>query len=94
MAWANFEGVFEGACQLSYRTVLTVTEAPEHEEELLEMLERALMRGLNDHLPLAEIHLPFVLFPRMNSKFWHIPVEDSGDSKLVRFFFEVPPVET
>ena len=92
MALINFEQVFERAFHLANHTMLTVTQAPEHEEELLGMLERALTRGLRNRMPLTEIHLPFERFPFMDSKFWHIPVEDSGDAKVLRFFFEAPPL--
>jgi hypothetical protein len=70
--------------------MLTVTQAPEHEQELLGLLERALMRGLRNHAQLTKIQLPFERFPDMDSKFWHVPVEDSGDAGVLRFFFETP----
>jgi hypothetical protein len=88
MAVVNFEQVFDRASKLANHTMLTVTQAPEHEQELLGLLERALMRGLRNNAQLTEIHLPFERFPFMDSKFWHVPVEDSGDAGVLRFFFE------
>src|SRR5208282_2934989 len=48
MAAANFEQVFDRASKLANHTMLTVAQAPEHEQELLGLLERALMRGLRN----------------------------------------------
>jgi hypothetical protein len=93
MASANFEQIFDRALPIANNVMLTVTQAPEHERELLEMLERAMRRGMREHAQLTEIHLPFERFPFMDSKFWHIPVEDSGDAKVLRFFFESPDLE-
>ena len=37
---------------------------------------------------LTEIHLPMKSFPAMASQFWHVPVEDSGSSDVLRIVFE------
>jgi hypothetical protein len=88
MTLVNFDQLFDGAFHLANHTTLTVTQAPEHEEELLGMLEHALTRGLRNRAQLTEIHVPLERYPTIDSKFWHIPVEDSGESKVLRFFFE------
>lgn len=88
MAVRNIEQLFDRASILANRTMLTVAEAPEHEDELLGLLESALMRGFSNHVQLTEIHIPFERFPFMDLKFWHIPVEDSGDAGVLRFFFD------
>ncbi len=88
MALLHFDQLLDGAFHLANQTSLTVTQAPEHEEELLGMLEQALVRGLRNRTQLTEIHVPLERFPTMDSKFWHIPVEDSGEAKVLRFFFE------
>lgn len=90
MASASFEQVFDSAFPLVDRTMLTVTEIPERVEELLKLLERAMLRGFDNHAHLTEIHLPMERFPFMDSKFWHVPVEDCGDAQVLRFFFEIP----
>ncbi len=87
MALVNFDQLFEGTFHFANRTTLTVTQAPEQAEELLGMLEHALARGLRNRALLTEIHVPLERFPNMNSKFWHIPIEDSGEAKVLRFFF-------
>ncbi len=92
MASANFEQVFDKAFPLANNTMLTVTEVPEREDELLKLLERAMLRGFDNHARLTEIHLPMERFPYMDSKFWHVPVEDCGDAQVLRFFFEKPEV--
>ena len=90
MASANFEHVFEKAFPLLDRTVLTVTEVPDGVDDLIKLLERAMRSGFDNHANLTEIHLPFERFPSMDSKFWHVPVEDCGASQVLRFFFELP----
>jgi len=90
MASANFEQVFDKAFSLANNTILTVTEVPEREDELLKLLERALARGFDNHARLTEIHLPMERFPFMDSKFWHVPIEDCGKAQVLRFFFEAP----
>jgi hypothetical protein len=90
MATAKFEQVFDKAFPLAKNTTLTVTEVPEGEGELLKLLERALARGFANRARLTEIHLPMERFPFMDSKFWHVPVEDCGKAQVLRFFFETP----
>lgn len=90
MASANFEQVFDKAFPLANNTMVTVTEVPEREDELLKLLERAMLRGFRNQARLTEIHLPMERFPYMDSKFWHVPVEDCGKAQVLRFFFEKP----
>jgi hypothetical protein len=90
MASANFEQVFDKAFPLANNTMLTVTEVPRRVEELLKLLERAMLRGFDNKARLTEIHLPMELFPYMDSKFWHVPIEDCGSANVLRFFFEKP----
>ena len=70
--------MFDSAFGLPNQTTLTIAEAPEHQEELLDLLENAMASGLRQKSPLYEIHVPLERFPLMDLKFWHIPVEDSG----------------
>jgi hypothetical protein len=90
MALPESQLVFDKATALSNRTILTVTEVPEGEDELLKLLDRAMVGGFLNHAPLMEIHLPMERFPHIESKFWHVPVEDCGDLQVLRFFFEKP----
>jgi hypothetical protein len=89
----NFEQIFDRALPIANNVKLTVTQAPEHERDLLELLEGVMMRGMRERAQLMQIQVPFERFPHMASKFWHIPVEDSGDPKVLRFFFEAPYLE-
>lgn len=93
MALATIEHDFDRSFPLANNTVLTVTEVPEREEELLKLLERAMLRGFDTHAPLTQIQLPMERFPDMDSKFWHVPIEDCGKSEVLRFFFEYPDTE-
>lgn len=87
---ANFERVFDKTLPLSSTTTLTVTEVPERVEDLLTLLDSAMIGGFDNHTRLTEIHLPMARFPYMGSKFWHVPVEDCGDLHVLRLFFETP----
>ncbi|MCC3245272.1 hypothetical protein LG047_08045 [Methylocystis sp. WRRC1] len=93
MAATNFEQFFEKAFPLDSGATLTVTEVPDCEEELLRLLERAMLRGFDNHARLTEIHLPMERFPFMDSKFWHVPIEDCGKAQVLRFFFEAPDTQ-
>ncbi|KAB2852122.1 MAG: hypothetical protein F9K41_15275 [Sphingopyxis terrae] len=90
MKQANLERVFDKALPLPSKTILTVTEVPERAEDLLHLLASAMVRGFDNHTRLTEIHLPMARFPYIDSKFWHVPVEDCGDSHVLRLFFETP----
>ncbi len=87
MAPGELEHVFDEGLPLASRTILTVTQVPDDEEELLKLLERAMLGGFLHHAPLMEIHLPMERFPHIESKFWHVPVEDCGNAQVLRFFF-------
>jgi len=86
----NFERFLDKAFPLANDTILTVTEVPECEEQLLKLLEGAMRRGFDNHARLTQIQLPMERFPDMDSKFWHVPIEDCGDAPVLRFFFEAP----
>lgn len=90
MAPTNLEQFFDKSWLLDNNTMLTVTEVPDCEEQLLKLLERAMLRGFDNHTRLTEIHLPMERFPFMDSKFWHVPIEDCGNAQVLRFFFETP----
>jgi len=87
MASSQCEQMFDRAFPLANQTMLTVAAAPDRQEELLDILDRAVASGLRHKSRLCEIHLPFERFPLMDSKFWHIPIEDSGDPQILRLFF-------
>jgi hypothetical protein len=87
MASSQCEQLFDSAFPLTNQTVLTVAAAPERQEELIDLLDRAMARGLRHKARLYEIHVPFERFPLMDSKFWHVPIEDSGDPQILRLFF-------
>jgi hypothetical protein len=91
MATVSLEQYFDKVVPLPNNTLLTVTAAPEREDELLKILDGAMLRGFDAHAPLTEIHLPLSRFPFMASKFWHVPVEDCGEAQVLRLFFEGSP---
>ncbi len=93
MATADFEQLFDKTSLIAENMILTVTEVPERQEELIQLLERAMLRGFDNHARLTEIHLPMERFPFIDSKFWHVPVEDCGKAQVLRFFFEHPEAD-
>jgi hypothetical protein len=90
MAPVNYEQAFDKALPLTESMSLTVTPVPEREDELLQLLDRAMLKGIANHARLTEIHLPLARFPSLDSKFWHVPIEDCGEAQVLRFFFEKP----
>lgn len=85
---ADYELVYDKTLPLSNTTTLTVAEVPDRLEDLLHLLGEAMIGGFGNHARLTEIHLPMARFPQMDSKFWHIPVEDCGAHPVLRLFFE------
>lgn len=85
---ADYELICDKSRPLSNSTTLTVAEVPERLEDLLHLLGEAMIEGRGNHVRLTEIHLPMSRFPQMDSKFWHIPVEDCGEHPVLRLFFE------
>jgi hypothetical protein len=89
---ADFERVFDKTLPLSGTKTLTVTQVPDRLEDLLRLLGSAMIGGFGNQRRLTAIHLPMARFPDIDSKFWHVPVEDCGDSHVLRLFFETPDV--
>jgi hypothetical protein len=90
MPVSNADQFFDKVFPLSNNIIMKVSTAPESEEQLFRLIENAMLRGFDTRAPLKEIHLPRERFPSVDSKFWHIPVEDSGEAPVLRFFFEAP----
>lgn len=90
MPGSSDEQFFDKAFPLANNIIMKVSTAPESEAQLFELIETAMLRGFDTQAPLKEIHLPLERFPSVDSKFWHIPIEDSGAAPVLRFFFEAP----
>ena len=90
MPVSNADQFFDKVFPLSNNIIMKVATAPESEEQLFKLIENAMLRGFDTRVPLKEIHLPRERFPSVDSKFWHIPVEDCGAAPVLRFFFEAP----
>ncbi len=90
MTQSNAEHFFDRSYPHANRMIMKVAEAPADEAALLPLLENAMRRGFDTRAPLKEIHLPLERFPSIDSKFWHIPVEDCGGARILRFIFEMP----
>lgn len=88
MPGTSAEEFFDKAFPLANNIIMKVTSAPENEKELFSLIETAMLRGFDTQVPLREIHLPIERFPTIDSKFWHIPIEDSGAAPILRLFFE------
>jgi hypothetical protein len=68
----EFEQMLRAVLPATGKTSLTITDIPEQEDQLMQMLETALVNG-NRWMP---------------NHFWHVPVEDSGASDVLRLVFE------
>jgi len=90
MPGSSAEQFFDKAFPLANNIIMKVSSAPESETQLFRLIETAMLRGFDTQAPLKEIHLPLERFPSVDSKFWHIPIEDSGAAPVLRFFFEAP----
>lgn len=90
MPASNLEQFFDKAFPLANNIIMSVSTAPESEAQLFRLIENAMLRGFDTRAPLKEVHLPRERFPSVDSKFWHIPIEDSGPAPVLRFFFEAP----
>ena len=84
----EFEKMLKAVLPATGKTSLTLTDIPHQEDQLMKMLETALVTGNRECSRLTEIHLPMKSFPAMASQFWHVPVEDSGSSDVLRLVFE------
>lgn len=69
------------------RISVTVTEVPEHEIDLLRLLDKAIEIATAKRSPLTEIQLPMSRFPAVGSHFWHVPVTDSGENGVLRLVY-------
>ena len=90
MPGSSAEQFFDKAFPLANNRFMKVSIPPEDETQLFKLIENAMLRGFDTQAPLKEIHLPLERFPSIDSKFWHIPIEDSGATSVLRFFFEAP----
>jgi hypothetical protein len=88
MPGSSAEQFFDKAFPLANNRIMKVSNAPESEAQLFSVIENAMLRGFDTHAPLKEIHLPLERFPTIDSKFWHIPIEDCGAAPVLRLFFE------
>lgn len=84
----EFEKMLKAMLPAAGKTSLTLTDIPAHEDQLMQMLETALVTGNRACSRLTEIHLPMKNFPTLAGQFWHVPVEDSGSSDVLRLVFE------
>lgn len=90
MSPLEVERLLEAAIPAAGRTTLTLTETPSSVDELIRLLERAMVVGNRRGAPLAKIHAPFSEYPSLAASYWHVPIEDSSSEGVVRLSFEKP----
>jgi hypothetical protein len=76
------------------RISLTVTELPEGERHLRELLEGALGAGRRNGLPLSEVQLSLDRFPSLRDRFLAAPITDSGHPDVLRLIYDPTPVSS
>ena len=84
----DFERMLSAVLPASGRTSLTLTDVPQGDDSLTQLLEKAILLGNRTSSRLTEIYLPMREFPTMGSSFWHVPVQDSGAQDVLRLVFE------
>jgi hypothetical protein len=88
LSMPEFEQMLHAVLPSLGKTSLTLTELPRSEDDLVSLLERAVVSGRLSKTHLTEIHLPMQMYPDMEATFAHVPIVDSGDADVVRLFFE------
>lgn len=88
MSMVDFERMLNAVLPATGKTSLTLTDVPGSEDSLVQLLEKAIVSGNQRHSRLTEIYLPVQQYPAMGSQFWHVPVEDTGQSNVLRLVFE------
>jgi hypothetical protein len=88
MSLSEFDRLIEALIPRSGRASVTLTETPESLDQLMRLLERAVVIGNRRGAPLAEIHAPLAEFPYCAPSFFHVPIEDSSAEGVVRLVFE------
>lgn len=88
MSMMDFERMLNAVLPATGKTSLTLTDVPGSEDSLVQLLERAIISGNRSSTRLTEIYLPMQQYPAMGSQFWHVPVEDTGQSNVLRLVFE------
>ncbi|MDO9441045.1 MAG: hypothetical protein Q7T73_09160 [Beijerinckiaceae bacterium] len=71
----------------SDRISVTVTDVPDLEVDLRELLDKALEMATRKRTVLSEIQLPMSRFPAVGAQYWHVPVTDSGNHGVVRLIY-------
>lgn len=69
------------------RISVTVTDVPDDEADLMDLLEKAIEVGARKCTPLAAIQLPLSRFPSVGAVFLRVPVTESGNSGVLRFIY-------
>lgn len=93
MSISDFERLLEALIPANGRATLTLTEAPDRDDDLIRLLERAIATGNRRGAPLTRIDLPVDAFETLGTRFWHVPIEDSSRCGVVRLVFERPEGE-
>jgi hypothetical protein len=88
MSLSEFDRLIEALIPVSGRASVTLTQTPASLDDLMRLLERAVVIGNRRGAPLAEICAPLVEFPDCAPSFFHVPIEDSSNEGVVRLVFE------
>jgi hypothetical protein len=88
MSPSEFERLVEAVIPVAGRSSLTLTETPANLDDLIRLLECAIVVGNRRGAPLHEIHAPLADLPNCALSFWHVPIEDSSREGVVRLVFE------
>ena len=84
----EFERILNMMLTGTQHTILTLTEVPDSDDDLTQILEKAIARGNHLRSRLTKINLPMRQYPNMGTRFGYVPIEDTGAPNVVRLFFQ------
>ena len=70
------------------RVDFVVTDAPEDHGQLCSLLDDALALARRQGFPLRKIQIGLSRYPQIDTKYWHVTVENYCDPRVVRLIFD------
>lgn len=87
MSISDFERLLAAALPSRGPLAITLTDCPDG-DDLIELIDRAMLAGDSHGAPLVEIHAPLARYSFINESWRHATIRDSDS--VVRMVFEAP----
>ena len=88
MSSGEFERMLRALLPCAGVSALTLTEWPQPREALASLIDSAIVLAQGRDARLAQIDLPYALYPEFGRAFRGVPVVDCGDCGVLRLTFE------